>query len=92
MQNRGGCPADWVWIVPPLTGSISPLFHQEMLVYKLKPAMEWQVCSRMCHWYVNYDYMPLMRVLFSGLTFEIYGGGGPSMYIYCTVCSLFFYI
>lgn len=42
-QNlRGGCPADWVWIVPPLSGSITPVFHQEMLNYKLKPSYEYQ--------------------------------------------------
>ena len=40
---RGGCPADWVWIVPPMSGSITPVFHQEMLLYKLKPSYEYQV-------------------------------------------------
>ena len=40
---RGGCPADWVWVVPPMSGSILPVFHQEMLVYKLKPSFEYQV-------------------------------------------------
>ena len=25
---RGGCPADWVWIIPPLSGSACPVFHQ----------------------------------------------------------------
>ncbi|XP_070568864.1 nitric oxide synthase 1-like [Ptychodera flava] len=39
---RGGCPADWVWIVPPMSGSITPVFHQEMLFYKLKPSYEYQ--------------------------------------------------
>jgi len=42
---RGGCPADWVWIVPPLEGSLLPVFHQEMLNYKLKPSYEYQVRS-----------------------------------------------
>uniref|UniRef100_A0A8C8BGZ4 Nitric oxide synthase n=1 Tax=Otus sunia TaxID=257818 RepID=A0A8C8BGZ4_9STRI len=41
MQNeyrlRGGCPADWVWIVPPMSGSITPVFHQEMLNYSELP-------------------------------------------------------
>ena len=41
---RGGCPADWVWITPPLGGSLTPVFHQEMLNYKLKPSYEYQVC------------------------------------------------
>ncbi|XP_071848203.1 nitric oxide synthase-like protein isoform X4 [Apostichopus japonicus] len=39
---RGGCPADWVWIVPPISGSITPVFHQEMLSYNLKPSYEYQ--------------------------------------------------
>jgi len=40
---RGGCPADWVWVVPPMSGGILPVFHQEMLAYKLKPSYEYQV-------------------------------------------------
>lgn len=47
MQNeyrvRGGCPADWVWIVPPISGSITPVFHQEMLNYVLTPFYYYQV-------------------------------------------------
>ena len=39
---RGGCPADWVWIVPPISGSLTPVFHQEMLCYELKPSYEYQ--------------------------------------------------
>ncbi|XP_059511074.1 nitric oxide synthase, brain isoform X1 [Stegostoma tigrinum] len=39
---RGGCPADWVWIVPPMSGSITPVFHQEMLNYQLSPSFEYQ--------------------------------------------------
>nr|BAF73722.1 nitric oxide synthase [Ambigolimax valentianus] len=39
---RGGCPADWVWVVPPMSGSILEVFHQEMLLYKLKPSYEYQ--------------------------------------------------
>nr|QJF53971.1 Nitric oxide synthase [Sinohyriopsis cumingii] len=39
---RGGCPADWVWIVPPMSGSLLPVFRQEMLLYKLKPSFEYQ--------------------------------------------------
>jgi nitric oxide synthase oxygenase domain/subunit/flavodoxin len=42
MSLRGGCPSDWVWIVPPLSGSATPVFHQEMLNYKLKPSFEYQ--------------------------------------------------
>lgn len=40
---RGGCPAEWVWIVPPTSGSLTPVFHQEMVCYSLKPSFEYQV-------------------------------------------------
>uniref|UniRef100_A0A8C4XFC7 Nitric oxide synthase, inducible n=1 Tax=Erpetoichthys calabaricus TaxID=27687 RepID=A0A8C4XFC7_ERPCA len=47
MQNefreRGGCPADWVWIVPPISGSVTPVFHQEMLNYIISPFFWYQV-------------------------------------------------
>uniref|UniRef100_A0A8D0APC8 Nitric oxide synthase n=1 Tax=Sander lucioperca TaxID=283035 RepID=A0A8D0APC8_SANLU len=43
---RGGCPGDWVWIVPPMSGSITPVFHQEMLNYRLTPSFEYQVRGR----------------------------------------------
>ncbi|XP_077996477.1 nitric oxide synthase, salivary gland-like [Glandiceps talaboti] len=39
---RGGCPADWVWIVPPMSGSVTSVFHQEMVYYRLKPSYEYQ--------------------------------------------------
>ncbi|XP_057214123.1 nitric oxide synthase, brain [Triplophysa rosa] len=39
---RGGCPGDWVWIVPPMSGSTTPVFHQEMLNYRLTPSFEYQ--------------------------------------------------
>ena len=39
---RGGCPSDWVWIVPPEAGSLTEVFHQEMLNYHLSPAYEYQ--------------------------------------------------
>ena len=42
-KDRGGCPADWVWIVPPMSSSITQVFHQEMLNYKLRPSYEYQV-------------------------------------------------
>ncbi|XP_041100980.1 nitric oxide synthase, endothelial-like [Polyodon spathula] len=41
-RTRGGCPADWVWIVPPISGSITPVFHQEMLDYFLSPSFSYQ--------------------------------------------------
>lgn len=39
---RGGCPADWVWITPPISGSLTKVFHQEMLNYRLRPSFEYQ--------------------------------------------------
>ncbi|XP_069502059.1 nitric oxide synthase 3 isoform X1 [Ambystoma mexicanum] len=39
---RGGCPADWVWIVPPTSGSLTPVFHQEMVNYLLSPCFLYQ--------------------------------------------------
>ncbi|KAG5840417.1 hypothetical protein ANANG_G00188600 [Anguilla anguilla] len=42
LRVRGGCPGDWVWIVPPMSGSITPVFHQEMLNYRLTPSFEYQ--------------------------------------------------
>ncbi len=42
-RDRGGCPADWVWIVPPVAGSLTEVFHQEMLNYALRPSYNYQV-------------------------------------------------
>nr|CAD7260092.1 unnamed protein product [Timema shepardi] len=42
LRLRNGCPADWVWIVPPLSGSVTPVFHQEMAHYQLKPSYDYQ--------------------------------------------------
>jgi nitric-oxide synthase len=47
MRTRGGCPADWVWIVPPM--SATPVFHQEMALYHLKPSYEYQEPAWKCH-------------------------------------------
>ncbi|XP_063234452.1 nitric oxide synthase-like protein [Bacillus rossius redtenbacheri] len=53
-RARGGCPADWVWIVPPMSGSLTPVFHQEMLMYQLKPAFEYQESAwKVCSWKGN---------------------------------------
>ncbi|XP_042129140.1 nitric oxide synthase 3 isoform X2 [Peromyscus maniculatus bairdii] len=41
-KARGGCPADWAWIVPPISGSLTPVFHQEMVNYSLSPAFRYQ--------------------------------------------------
>ncbi|KAK2525340.1 nitric oxide synthase, inducible isoform X1 [Columba livia] len=48
-RARGGCPADWVWIVPPMSGSITPVFHQEMLNYVLTPFYYYQVDAWKTH-------------------------------------------
>ena len=39
---RGGCPADWIWVTPPMSGGLTPTFHQEMLNYHLSPSYEYQ--------------------------------------------------
>lgn len=44
-KARGGCPADWAWIVPPISGSLTPVFHQEMVNYFLSPAFRYQVTT-----------------------------------------------
>ena len=41
-KTRGGCPADWVWIVPPLSGGLCPTYHQEMRSYHISPSFEYQ--------------------------------------------------
>lgn len=43
LRLRGGCPADWVWLVPPMSGSLTPVFHQEMIIYILSPFYYYQV-------------------------------------------------
>ncbi|KAM9468386.1 nitric oxide synthase, inducible-like [Clarias gariepinus] len=42
LRLRGGCPADWVWLVPPMSGSLTPVFHQEMISYILSPFFYYQ--------------------------------------------------
>lgn len=42
-RARNGCPADWVWIVPPTSSSTTPVFHQEMCNYTLHPFYDYQV-------------------------------------------------
>jgi len=37
IKQRGKCPADWVWLVPPAGGSMTSVFHQEMLHFIIKP-------------------------------------------------------
>lgn len=42
LKVRGGCPADWVWLVPPISGSACPVFHQEFFNYVINPACLYQ--------------------------------------------------
>ena len=44
LRSRGGCPADWVWLNPSQSGSLCPVYHQEMLHYHLTPCYKRQVC------------------------------------------------
>lgn len=37
IETRGFIPSDWVWIVPPIGGSINQVFHQEMVNFFIKP-------------------------------------------------------
>uniref|UniRef100_A0A4Y0BMI3 Nitric oxide synthase n=1 Tax=Anopheles funestus TaxID=62324 RepID=A0A4Y0BMI3_ANOFN len=46
---RNGCPADWIWIVPPMSASVTPVFHQEMAVYYLRPSFEYQESAMKTH-------------------------------------------
>lgn len=46
---RNGCPADWLWIVPPMSGSATPVYHQEMLSYILKPSFDYQEPPQKTH-------------------------------------------
>ncbi|XP_044141709.1 nitric oxide synthase, inducible-like [Bufo gargarizans] len=46
---RGGCPADWVWLVPPMSGSATKAFHQEMLNYILNPFYYYQIDAWKTH-------------------------------------------
>ena len=51
VRERGGIPADWVWIVPPQSGSLVSTFHQEMINYHLTPSYEYQ--DKMYEKYLN---------------------------------------
>ena len=42
IKTRGGCPADWLWIVPAMSSGITPVFHQEMARYMMSPSYEYQ--------------------------------------------------
>ena len=47
IRTRGGCPADWIWVVPPMSSGLVPTFHQEMIRYSLSPSYEYQPHPRM---------------------------------------------
>ncbi|XP_068011019.1 nitric oxide synthase, inducible [Melanerpes formicivorus] len=66
-RARGGCPADWVWIVPPMSGSITPVFHQEMLNYVLTPFYYYQVDAWKTHTWHDETRRPRRR----GIKFSI---------------------
>ncbi|KXS19111.1 hypothetical protein M427DRAFT_53093 [Gonapodya prolifera JEL478] len=38
MSSRGYFTGDWVWLTPPISGSATSVFHQEMVKMALKPA------------------------------------------------------
>ncbi|XP_078670103.1 nitric oxide synthase 1-like [Branchiostoma floridae x Branchiostoma belcheri] len=46
---RGGCPSDWVWIVPPMSASLTEVFHQEMANYHVRPSFEYQKDAWLVH-------------------------------------------
>ncbi|CAB1349121.1 unnamed protein product [Coregonus sp. 'balchen'] len=50
---RGGCPADWAWLVPPMSGSLTPVFHQEMVNYILSPFFYYQPDPWLTHVWRN---------------------------------------
>ncbi|XP_038631288.1 nitric oxide synthase, brain-like [Scyliorhinus canicula] len=58
---RGGCPTDWVWVVPPISGSLTPTFHQEFLNYNLSPAFSYQTDPWKTHNWKNSDRIPNKR-------------------------------
>ena len=37
---RGFCPADWVWLVPPVAGGMTEIFHQEMINFFILPGFK----------------------------------------------------
>ncbi|XP_012275116.1 nitric oxide synthase, salivary gland isoform X2 [Orussus abietinus] len=62
MRLRNGCPADWIWIVPPISGSATTVFHQEMALYYLKPSYDNQDPAWKTHvWKKSRDKKCLMK-------------------------------
>nr|XP_055056042.1 nitric oxide synthase 2a, inducible [Misgurnus anguillicaudatus] len=68
VRVRGGCPADWVWLVPPMSGSLTPVFHQEMLNYVLSPFFFYQTDPWLTHkWKDESKAIRRRKVSFKGL-------------------------
>lgn len=69
IRLRNGCPADWLWIVPPISGSATPVFHQEMALYHLKPSYDAQVwqMSFIEQFTLQIRYMPVIYFYYAPL-------------------------
>ncbi|OWR52517.1 nitric oxide synthase [Danaus plexippus plexippus] len=52
-KSRGGCPSDWIWIVPPMSSSLTSVFHQEMALYFLRPSYDYQEPAWKTHQWIN---------------------------------------
>nr|XP_006640988.2 PREDICTED: nitric oxide synthase, inducible [Lepisosteus oculatus] len=61
---RGGCPADWVWLVPPMSGSLTPVFHQEMVSYILSPFYYYQPDPMTVHVWKDEQKRPKKRKIY----------------------------
>ena len=42
-RDRGGCPADWLWVNLPEGGAANETYHQEMINYRLTPTFDYMV-------------------------------------------------
>ena len=62
IRTRGGCPSDWLWVVPPMSSGLTPNFHHEMLRYTLSPSYEYQAGPE------HYFKKPPTKVKFYALT------------------------
>ena len=60
MRERGGCPADWVWLTPSQSGSLTPVYHQEQLHYHLSPKYLRQVINMFCTTFYNFSILNFM--------------------------------
>ncbi|CAK1556071.1 unnamed protein product [Leptosia nina] len=54
-RSRGGCPSDWIWIVPPMSSSLTAVFHQEMALYYVRPSYDYQEPAWKTHQWSNSD-------------------------------------